>query len=58
MVVVVVVVAVSEVRRALGSNQIDVLFIDGDHSKNGVMREYSMYEPMVRRGGAIVFNVR
>jgi len=33
-VVVVVVVAVSEVRRALGSNQIDVLFIDGDHSKN------------------------
>lgn len=48
--------AVSDVRRALGGNQIDVLFIDGDHSKNGVMRDYSMYEPLVRPGGAIVFD--
>jgi len=44
------------VRRALGGNQIDVLFIDGDHSKNGVMRDYSMYEPLVRPGGAIIFD--
>lgn len=50
--------AVPDVRRALGGNQIDVLFIDGDHSKNGVMRDYSMYEPLVRPGGAIIFDVR
>lgn len=37
-------------------DEIDVLFIDGDHSVQGVKKDFSMYSPMVKQGGYIVFD--
>lgn len=35
---------------------IDCLFIDGDHTYDGVRQDYEMYSPLVRRGGLIAFH--
>jgi predicted O-methyltransferase YrrM len=35
---------------------IDFLFIDGDHTYEGVKADFEMYSPMVRRGGLVVFH--
>ena len=35
---------------------IDVLFIDGDHTYGGVKKDFEMYSPLVRRGGYIIFD--
>ena len=35
---------------------VDVLFIDGDHSYEGVKQDYEMYRPLVRPGGMIAFH--
>jgi len=36
--------------------QIDFLFIDGDHSYEGVKKDFEMYSPMVRQGGIIALH--
>jgi predicted O-methyltransferase YrrM len=41
---------------ALDHRPIDLLFIDGDHTYDGVRSDYSMYSPLVRRGGLIAFH--
>lgn len=38
------------------SSQVDILFIDGDHTYNGVIKDYYMYEKLVKSGGYIVFD--
>jgi predicted O-methyltransferase YrrM len=38
---------------ALGGAPLDVLFIDGDHSYEGVRSDFELYGPLVRRGGLI-----
>jgi predicted O-methyltransferase YrrM len=35
---------------------IDILFIDGDHSKGGVIADYLNYSPLVRKGGYLIFD--
>lgn len=35
---------------------IDILFIDGDHSYDGVLADFTMYETMVKPNGYIVFD--
>jgi cephalosporin hydroxylase len=35
---------------------INILFIDGDHSYNGVINDFNLYEKMVVSGGYIVFD--
>lgn len=37
-------------------SDIDILFIDGDHSKEGVMNDFLLYQEMVVPGGFIVFD--
>ena len=37
-------------------NDIDVLFIDGDHSYNGVKNDFNIYSPLVKNGGYVVFD--
>lgn len=37
-------------------NKIDLLFIDGDHSYNGVRKDFTDYSPLVRKGGWIAFH--
>lgn len=40
----------------LGDTQIDLLFIDGDHSRTGVADDFFDYGPLVREGGLIAFH--
>jgi predicted O-methyltransferase YrrM len=35
---------------------LDFLFIDGDHTLDGVRRDYEMYAPLVKSGGTVVFH--
>jgi hypothetical protein len=36
--------------------EIDLLFIDGDHTYEGVKKDYEMYSPLVKEGGIIIFH--
>jgi predicted O-methyltransferase YrrM len=44
------------VERFFRGAPLDVLFIDGDHSYDGVRRDYELYAPLVRPGGLIAFH--
>jgi predicted O-methyltransferase YrrM len=46
----------SRISRHLGSEKLDFLFIDGDHSYNGVKSDFEMYSPLVQTGGLITFH--
>lgn len=46
----------ARVVRALGGRPIDLLFIDGDHSYDGVKQDFEMYAPLVRPGGAVALH--
>jgi cephalosporin hydroxylase len=37
-------------------DKVDILFIDGDHSKNGVIRDFENYSSLVKKGGYILFD--
>jgi len=43
-------------RRVLRGRPIDVLFIDGDHTYEGVKRDFVMYTPLVRSGGIVALH--
>jgi predicted O-methyltransferase YrrM len=44
------------VGRILGGNELDLLFIDGDHTTGGVSGDFELYSRLVRRGGLIAFH--
>lgn len=44
------------VQALLGGRPVDFLFVDGDHTYDGVKRDYELYSPLVRRGGLIAFH--
>jgi predicted O-methyltransferase YrrM len=46
----------AEIRRLLNGRDIDFLFIDGDHTYEGVKQDWEMYSPLVRPGGLIAFH--
>lgn len=37
-------------------NNVDILFIDGDHSRNAVINDFNNYEKIVKKNGYIVFD--
>jgi predicted O-methyltransferase YrrM len=43
-------------REWLRGELLDFLFIDGDHSLEGVRSDFTMYAPLVRHGGVIAFH--
>lgn len=45
-----------EVKRILGGSKLDFLFIDGDHTYEGVKKDFEMYSPLVRGDGIIAFH--
>jgi len=49
-----------EVKRAvearLKPHLLDVLYIDADHSYDGVAADFHLYSPLVRMGGVIIFH--
>jgi cephalosporin hydroxylase len=47
---------VREVQALLSSRPVDFLFIDGDHSYEGVRSDYRMYSPLVASGGLIALH--
>ncbi|HEY5296775.1 MAG TPA: class I SAM-dependent methyltransferase [Verrucomicrobiae bacterium] len=49
-------VVLAAVKKFLPADGLDFLFIDGDHTLDGVRRDYEMYSTLVKTGGAIVFH--
>jgi predicted O-methyltransferase YrrM len=47
---------VAKVRSIIDSEQLDLLFIDGDHSYHGVLEDFRLYSTLVRDGGWIAFH--
>ena len=47
---------VEHVRDLLGGRRLDLLFIDGDHTYDGVRRDFESYRSLVRPGGIIAFH--
>jgi predicted O-methyltransferase YrrM len=45
-----------KVKNTLEDRKLDFLFIDGDHSYNGVKKDFEMYSPLVRKDGLIAFH--
>jgi predicted O-methyltransferase YrrM len=45
-----------EVKKILNGKKLDFLFIDGDHSYEGVKKDFEMYSPLVRKEGIIAFH--
>jgi len=41
---------------ALNGKQVDFLMIDGDHTYEGVKKDFEMYSPMVKKGGLIAIH--
>lgn len=46
----------TEVKEALAGELADILFIDGDHTYEGVKKDFEMYSPLVKNGGLIVLH--
>jgi len=40
----------------LGNRKLDFLFIDGDHTYEGVKKDFEMYSPLVKKGGVIALH--
>jgi predicted O-methyltransferase YrrM len=40
----------------LSAKPVDVLFIDGDHSYEGVLTDWLLYHPLVKKGGLVAFH--
>jgi predicted O-methyltransferase YrrM len=45
-----------DVKASLGGRQVDFLFIDGDHTYEGVKSDFEAYKSLVRPGGIIAFH--
>jgi predicted O-methyltransferase YrrM len=43
-------------KKLLNGQLIDFLFLDGDHSYEGIKQDFEMYSPLVRSGGLIGFH--
>ncbi|HUW46098.1 MAG TPA: class I SAM-dependent methyltransferase [Dehalococcoidia bacterium] len=46
----------SQVEHILDGKKVDFLFIDGDHTYEGVRKDFEMYSPLVGKGGMIAFH--
>jgi predicted O-methyltransferase YrrM len=45
-----------KVKQIFGGAEIDFLFIDGDHTYEGVKQDWEMYSGLVRKGGIVAFH--
>ena len=45
-----------QVKKLLDGKKLDFLFIDADHSYEGVKKDFEMYSPLVKTGGIIAFH--
>lgn len=47
---------VQKLGEVLNGEKIDFLFIDGDHTYEGVKADFELYSPLIREGGIIAFH--
>ena len=47
---------VEKLRQKLKGQEIDLLFIDGDHTYSGVKRDFQLYAPFVKNNGLVVLH--
>lgn len=47
---------VKELKQKLKGQEIDLLFIDGDHTYSGVKKDFQLYAPLVKRNGLVVLH--
>ena len=45
-----------QVKKILDGKKLDFMFIDADHSYDGVKKDFEMYSPLVKNGGVIAFH--
>ena len=45
-----------ELKKRLKNKKVNLLFIDGDHSYEGVKKDFEMYAPLVKKNGIIAFH--
>lgn len=45
-----------KVKSILKGEKVDLLFIDGDHTYEGVKKDFEMYSPLVKKGGIIALH--
>ena len=45
-----------KIKKLLKDQKLDLLFIDGDHTYEGVKKDFEMYSPLVKTGGIIAFH--
>ena len=45
-----------KIKKILGQQKLDFLLIDGDHSYEGVKKDFEMYSPFVAEGGIVAFH--
>lgn len=45
-----------EIYEQVSNRRVEFLFIDGDHSYEGVRKDFEMYSPLVMKGGLIAFH--
>jgi cephalosporin hydroxylase len=45
-----------KVKAALSGQELSYLFIDGDHTYEGVKQDFELYAPLVRKGGVIAIH--
>ncbi len=50
------VVSLSHIVDLLKNEKLDLLYLDGDHTREGIKQDYHMYKSLVRKGGYIVFH--
>lgn len=48
--------SLNQLQKLLNGQKIDFLFIDGDHTYEGVKQDFAMYAPLVRPGGLIALH--
>jgi len=46
----------NRIKKILRYEKVDFLFIDGDHSYEGIKKDFEMYSPLVKKGGLIAFH--
>jgi predicted O-methyltransferase YrrM len=49
-------VTVRRLTDCLEGKELDLLYLDGDHSYEGIKADFELYSPFVKRGGMIVFH--
>lgn len=48
--------SLDKVKQLLNGRKLDYLFIDGDHTYEGVKKDFEMYSPLVKEKGIVVFH--